>query len=218
MSHRTFLAAALAAAVLGFGMASAPVRASAQSSLTDQLLYDVHKGNLKAVRRDLANGADVNAGADGDLTDQEYISGKLTDDVLFASKGDTALTVAATDNHADVARLLIAHGADVDARSGNGWTPLFTATEILNDNADVIHVLLDHGADANARDDGSGTTALMNAAENGYADIVRLLLEHGADVSARDDLGDTVLDCKTDENVIHVLQANGAGHGAEDCP
>lgn len=65
------------------------------------LMRAAFEGNLPAVQRLLAAGADVNA-ADAD--------------------GDTALMFAAYKGHAAVVHLLLAHGADLRARARNGWT------------------------------------------------------------------------------------------------
>jgi hypothetical protein len=114
--------------------------------------------------------------------------------------------------YADVARLLLEHGADVNARDDLGDTPLH---EAAHGHVDVVRLLLEHGADVNARDK-NGQTPLHEAASwgvvrllpdhgadvntrdkngriRGLADVVRLLLERGADVNARDEDGRTPL-------------------------
>ncbi|HEX8638571.1 MAG TPA: ankyrin repeat domain-containing protein, partial [Pyrinomonadaceae bacterium] len=63
-----------------------------------------------------------------------------------AFKGDTYM-----------ARLLIEHGADVNARSPDGKTALMFAA--MFDRAEFIDLLLAHGADASLRSD-DGVTAL----------------------------------------------------------
>ncbi|KAL2018088.1 hypothetical protein VTK56DRAFT_1274 [Thermocarpiscus australiensis] len=44
------------------------------------------------------------------------------------------------------ARLLLASGADVRARTASGWTPL--SLSVLSGNPEMVQLLLDHGADA----------------------------------------------------------------------
>lgn len=94
--------------------------------------------------------------------------------------------------------VLIAGGANVNARDLRGRTPLHEAAR-ANLNPGVIAALLGGGADVNARDL-RGTTPLHEAARvnpNPRAtpnpDLIRALLEAGADVAARDDRDRTPL-------------------------
>jgi ankyrin repeat protein len=86
------------------------------------------------------------------------------------------------------ASLLLARGADVDARDKYGRTPLHSAT-----TADIADLLLARGADINAKDN-RGRTPLHKAAEGGENGKVALLLQRGADVNATDNGGSTPLD------------------------
>ena len=102
----------------------------------------------------------------------------------------------------DVARLLIANGAEVQGRH-NGMFPA-----IAVDNPPFVRVLLEHGADPNATghiEDGEvieGMTLLHWAARMKFTEdntaSVRLLLETGADVNALDAAGKTPLDLVLD--------------------
>jgi ankyrin repeat protein len=96
---------------------------------------------------------------------------------------------AASRGAADVVRLLLDAGADVD-RKVNGATPLMDTC--LGCGSDpkrhrVAEILLAAGADPNAlsgADEGdSGLTALMYAAESGGTEMIRLLLAAGANPS-----------------------------------
>jgi len=98
--------------------------------------------------------------------------------------------------HEAVIRVLIAAGADPDARDGDGCTPLHRAAR--NGRPGVVAVLLDLGADAAAKDRG-GKTALHWASrshlgrEKGRTEMVTCLVEAGADISAQDDSKSTAL-------------------------
>jgi uncharacterized protein len=94
---------------------------------------------------------------------------------------------------ADVARELLRAGADVDARSQNGFSvlPLHSAAAGAQD--EVVVVLLAAGADVNARQSG-GFTPVQGAAQNGAEVTVDRLLAAGADRTARNDAGQTAAD------------------------
>jgi len=72
--------------------------------------------------------------------------------------------------------LLLAHGADVNARDTNGLSPLIIAVHF--GNKDMVELLLTNKADANAKINDS-KTPLDYAIKNGYKDVADLLLQHG---------------------------------------
>jgi ankyrin repeat protein len=76
-----------------------------------------------------------------------------------------------------VARLLLEHGADVNALSNDRSTPLHLAAQ--PGRIEVVRVLLEHGANAAAEDD-NGSTALQVASNNGHDEVMKLLSEHRA--------------------------------------
>ena len=87
-------------------------------------------------------------------------------------------------------------GADVNARTKSGETPLMLAAagnQPEGNQPEVVRLLLDKKADVNARDD-EGRTPLMFAAENGRLENAKLLLSEGADVRRKDKHGRTALD------------------------
>jgi uncharacterized protein len=102
----------------------------------------------------------------------------------YSHDGWTPLHLACFFGQPPLAEMLIAEGADVNARSGNAMrnTPLHAAA--AGRNRDVVRVLVEHGADVNARQEG-GWTALHAASQNGDVEMARLLIASGADVQAR---------------------------------
>lgn len=80
-------------------------------------------------------------------------------------------------------KLLVAHGADLNARDSMGSTPLTSAAG-ARDSA-TVKLLLDLGADANARN-GDGLTPLMEAAYRNHVPSVEALLQHGASLTMKD--------------------------------
>jgi len=89
--------------------------------------------------------------------------------------------------NAAVARLLIEHGAYVNATGWMGATPLYEAAK--NGRADVVKLLIEHGADVSAKRERDDTPLHFAST----AEIARLLVENGASVHARDDSGRTPL-------------------------
>ena len=98
------------------------------------------------------------------------------------------------------ARLLIGKGANVDAKSGPGRTPLAIAAA-QDGNFDIVKLLVEKGADVNAHDNlegmvftgGGKDTPLIEAAKTRDIRTVRYLLDHGADVNASNHVGATAL-------------------------
>jgi ankyrin repeat protein len=95
--------------------------------------------------------------------------------------GFTALHLAVFAGQEEAARLLIEHGADVDALATSEIArvaPLGTAAFVRS--APLAALLLDAGADVN-RAGAGGFTALHSAAQSDDEELVRLLLARGAD-------------------------------------
>lgn len=136
----------------------------------------------------------------------------------------------------EMAELLIAGKADVNAKARGGNTPLHfsvnAASAYLFRNAkaelradagqyeqlqglsytDVAEVLLTHGATVDLADD-SGATALMRAANK---EVAQLLVAHGASANARDRHGRTALFTTASAEVAEYLVAQKVDVNARD--
>jgi len=82
----------------------------------------------------------------------------------------------------DQLRRLLASGADIDARDGNGQTALMLAAR--EGHAKVVEWLVDHGAALNHTAK-YGLSALMLAVIGDRTDVVRILTAAGADLCLR---------------------------------
>jgi len=111
----------------------------------------------------------------------------------YASNGWTPLHAAAFANNAAAAAILIAAGAEVDARAKNRFDNTPLQVSMLTESADAAKVLIAHGANVNARMS-EGYTALHEAAFNGDVVSIRMLLAAGADPSLRVPDGRTAVD------------------------
>jgi ankyrin repeat protein len=97
--------------------------------------------------------------------------------------GNTALHCAAVQGSAELASILLDHGAKTDVRNRQGQTALQLAAaqerSHTQDETKVMTVLLDHGADVNAADS-RNETPLQVASMRANAVLVKLLLDRGA--------------------------------------
>ncbi|UCG57648.1 MAG: ankyrin repeat domain-containing protein [Phycisphaerales bacterium] len=149
----------------------------------------------------------------------------LTEGYMLGN-GTTPLHVAAAYGRRDLVEVLIAKGADVNAKTEYGNAPLHLA--VWTGHLDVVQLLIRSGADANGKTDaayllpvspdtakgagGTGTTALHLAATKGYANIVKLLIAEGADVKSKNRDG-TPLDIAVrlkQKEVADLLRKHGA--------
>lgn len=95
----------------------------------------------------------------------------------------TPLTAACSRGHLGVVKLLINMGADPDAVSEKGCTPLHFATTHtpLPDRSAIVKALIGAGADVNLPCDDEMNTPLMNAITHiKDKDVVHLLVDNGA--------------------------------------
>jgi ankyrin repeat protein len=86
--------------------------------------------------------------------------------------GVAALHAALAGPTPDIARAVIAAGADVNATQSDGSTPLHTTAH--NDAVELTQLLLDHGADPR-KANGNGRTPLDIAREHGRTAVADLL-------------------------------------------
>ena len=87
--------------------------------------------------------------------------------------------------------MLIANGADVNAKNKSGISVLARLTDRSTDPL-TLQLLINAGADVNARDN-SGETPLMNCKWNANPENVRVLVNGGADVNAKDYFYQTII-------------------------
>ncbi|KAI8093100.1 ankyrin repeat-containing domain protein [Halteromyces radiatus] len=74
--------------------------------------------------------------------------------------------------------VLLDHGADINARDGDGWTPLHYAARFCQPPDKVVQRLVAEGADIQAKDDTDGKSCLFSLIANGdYLDCLRWMVE-----------------------------------------
>lgn len=147
--------------------------------------------------------------------------------------GDTALHISAAAYQHEIARTLIAAGADVSARNRRGAQPLHYAADgspgsrSWNPQAQAATIasLMEAGADPHAVDN-SGVLPMHRAVRTRCASAVRALLDGGADPLRRNRSGSPPLDLATrntgrggsgspeskaqQEEIVRILEQCGA--------
>ena len=111
-------------------------------------------------------------------------------------------------------------GVDVNAKRGDGSTPLHGAAE--GGHEEIVELLITAGADLHATTvsmlGGGGWIPLHSAARQGHRGIVELLIEMGTDVNTRDSVGKSTLHDATLEGhkeIVELLINKGADLNAE---
>jgi ankyrin repeat protein len=133
--------------------ASPPATLSAPPSSSARALIEAaERGDLPAVRAQIAGGADVDA-RDG--------------------AGRTALFLAAQRGHLEITRALLTAGADVNIADHAADTPYYAAA--LARHAELTGVLLDAGANR-VGTRAYGGTPLIAISERGWVDVARAIL------------------------------------------
>lgn len=112
--------------------------------------------------------------------------------------GFTALTRAASNNDADILKLLIDKNGNIESRDDHDATPLMRAAS--NGMLDATKMLVDYGAVIDAQDKW-GWTPIMWAAAYGQFDCLKLLLIRGADIDIKNSVGETALILATSEQM-----------------
>src|SRR5262245_54334948 len=159
MNVRFFaLAIAICCSVTAAGQNADPQGPRRADDGVTPLLTAIYHGDVQAVDRLIAAGANVRAAN---------------------REGVTPLAMACLDGELSIIDRLLKAGADPKERGPNGETLLMFAAR--NGRVDVITRLLAAGADVNAREALRGTTALMWAAEQRHPAAVKALLAGGAD-------------------------------------
>jgi ankyrin repeat protein len=95
---------------------------------------------------------------------------------------NNALYYAVLCGFGGLAKHLVAHAEDADARCGYHGTALHAA--LCTGNLEIAHVLLDHGANADL-EDGEGRLPLVKAYDCRNLEAMGLLLKHGANGNVR---------------------------------
>jgi ankyrin repeat protein len=151
---------------------------------SDALVSAVFNADLPAARELIASGVDVN--------------------VVDKAVGITALMQAVNFCNQEMVELLLAAGADVNARGESGETALMMLSN--ETTTETIWTLISAGAKVN-RSDSEGMTPLMSAVGVNNEPAIHALVEAGAKINARDHDGKTALIRAAEYGRIECLKA-----------
>jgi len=134
---------------------------------------------------------------------------KIEADIMWLLHNDTtALMMASKNGHAEIVRLLLSRGAEINMQTTNcGKTALMFASR--GGHLETVKLLLDSGADVNVQKTDDGATALLMATKNGHTEVVRLLLSKGAQVNIRSNYGTSDLTTDLRENHARAFRVLG---------
>ncbi|MHC4205530.1 MAG: ankyrin repeat domain-containing protein [Planctomycetota bacterium] len=190
----------------------------------------IKKGDIKQVKKLIAQGADLNEKDKKGWTPLHYAGWYGQGEVAKAliakganvnatdSSGKTPLHVGVRFGARYIRELLIAKGITVDVRDNSGNTPLHVAARWWPVGQNVLELLVVNGADVNARND-KGETSLhlatpwRNTIKQRRDIAAAFLLANGAEVNAKDNSGRIPLHFAAgsgNEKVVKLLLAKGA--------
>lgn len=134
------------------------------------LLAAVWKGDERAVRREIASGADINV-RDG--------------------RGRTPLMLAAYRRNVAIAKMLVKAGADLNALDNQRYDVL-TISAVAGD-VGMLKFAIGAGADPGLTTSPYDGTALIAAAHLGHVEVVKALIDAGAPLDHVNNIGWTAL-------------------------
>jgi len=134
------------------------------------------------------------------LAEQQFASAGVNAVIANAT---TPLMKASHQGDDKIARMLIAAGAQVNARNADGNNALWLAC--VGSHLEMIDTLVEAGVDIDNRND-NGATPLMYAASSGKAAVVERLLAKGADLTPETPDGFSALDLAQTVECLRLLR------------
>ncbi|MFA5999313.1 MAG: ankyrin repeat domain-containing protein [Candidatus Babeliales bacterium] len=197
--------------------------------LTEEFFSAVKSGNLEIVKQLITKGVDINAidsnGAfalflahDSAEMVQFLINNGADVNMQSLKTNFTALMGAALMGKYEIAKMLLASGADVHMKNSDGRTALYLSI-IINQpcirrfsngsHAKIALALIDAGADCYK----NNPQVLISAVSLGQIEVVKALIAAGANVHAKDEQNNSALSIAYDYNhldIVRILIQSGA--------
>jgi len=189
--------------------------------MDDDSIFDLVKaGDVEGVRSRLSRGPDARRARDeaGVSVIMTAAYRRQPEILRLLADGRDDLDIfesAATGDVTRLSELIDKDGAQLEARSSDGFTPLQLAA--FFGQYDATMLLVERGANVEAvSENGMQIRPIHAAAASGRTDTVRLLLEHGAEVDSRQHGEFTALHQAAHEGnaeMIEILMGFGADTG-----
>ncbi|CAD7697450.1 unnamed protein product [Ostreobium quekettii] len=142
-----------------------------QSDVDEKLWDAASEGDAAGAKEALEAGADI--------------------EIRMGDFNETALGAACWEGHADVVDVLIEAGADVNARSDYGGTPLKYA--VISGELAIVHALLKAGASTDGVAAGNGAGILFRVMTEGSHEVAQELIAEGQSVEGLSGVTETPL-------------------------
>ncbi len=135
---------------------------------------------------------------------------------LPSRSGATPLGVACMNGRVKIADMLLAAGADIDARDKAGNAPIHVTCR--SGSKQLLALLIEKGANLTVTNN-AGLRPINLATLMGHVELVRLLIDHGVDVMTPGSFGETPLHFASFRgytDTVKILLENGADPSALD--
>jgi hypothetical protein len=123
---------------------------------------------------------------------KDYLSRDSSYANKYSNDGFSPLSLSAFFNHTEIAKLLLAFGANPNMQANNPSKVNALHSAVAKENYALCKILIEKGVDVNARQI-QNVTALHSAAHRGNLKLVQLLVENGAEINLKMDNGDTAI-------------------------
>jgi len=145
------------------------------------------------------------------------VNARITKEIsgLEGLKGSTPLMSAAAMGMDDVVKLLLDHGADIDAQADNGETAVMCAATIDDGNPTTVRLLVERGCNLNIKSITGDNVllAVISGSDREKLETLRILIDNGVDVNCKNEKGETPLQWAAfygHYNTIKLLLEKGA--------
>ncbi len=169
----------------------------ARSDKTSAILLSCYHGHPEIGRLLVERGAEATLPEACAIGDRTRVQALLKRDPQllhsYSDDGYPAVGLAIFFQHGELARDLIARGADVNAAARNVQKVALVHSAATVRDRQTLKLLLERGADPNARQQ-LGFTPLHSAASHGDIETAKLLMQHGADPKAMTEEGKNAAD------------------------